>query len=90
MALADHQVFAYHSYCLNNASGAPTPVFLCRELVDAAWNAVNESLAHIGIGGFLTEFGAVGNDSDSMELLQWQCDGADALLQSWTYWTFKS
>jgi len=42
---------------------------------------------HCQVAGFLTEFGAVGEDKDSLELIKLQAEGADAALQSWAYWT---
>jgi len=85
-------VFAYHSYCPSNPDGSPAYMRLCRKLVGWGWDAVGRNLGHLGpsVGGFLTEFGAVGNDSDSLELLQLQASGADSLLQGWAYWTYKS
>jgi len=42
-------------------------------------------------GAFLTEFGAVsGNNTKSIEDLDWVVDGADKALQSWAYWQYKS
>jgi len=65
---------------------------LCRELVKGAWAGVERDLDHLGpnVGGFLSEFGAVGEDESSLELIRLQTEGADRLLQSWAYWTYKS
>jgi len=41
------------------------------------------------VGAFMTEFGAVSNDTINMELLTWQLEAADSAFQSWTYWQFK-
>jgi len=43
----------------------------------------------LGGGGFLTEFGAVGNLTRSIDTLDWIGEAADAFFQSWTYWQFK-
>eukprot|EP01065_Artemidia_motanka_P017140 TRINITY_DN206_c0_g2_i1.p2 TRINITY_DN206_c0_g2~~TRINITY_DN206_c0_g2_i1.p2 ORF type:complete len:521 (+),score=188.76 TRINITY_DN206_c0_g2_i1:65-1627(+) len=87
---ADREIFAYHSYCSNNAQGTPSPMWLCKLIVDSAWKGVTRNLAHLKLGGFLTEFGAAANDDDSAKLLKMQTDGADAQLQSWAYWTYRS
>jgi len=39
------------------------------------------TLLLLQVGGMLTEFGAVGEAEADLEVLRWQCDGADALLQ---------
>lgn len=38
----------------------------------------------------MTEFGAVDNATRNIALLEWQLQGADAMLQSWAYWQFKA
>ena len=38
----------------------------------------------------MTEFGAVGSDSVSLQLLETVLDAAEQRLQSWAYWNFKS
>ena len=58
-------------------------------MIGEAWNGVRDDLARMGTGGMLTEFGACGDDADSVELLRRQTEGADAQLQGWIYWTFK-
>jgi endoglycosylceramidase len=85
-------VFAYHSYCPSNPDGSPSHLPLCRELIHAAWKGVDRNLEHLGftVGGFLTEFGAVGDNETDVELLEWQTAKADDALQSWSYWTYKS
>jgi len=87
---ANRSVFAYHSYCASAPDGAPSPMPLCRLLVRSAWTGVSTDLANLGVGGFLTEFGAVGEDTDSLELIRLQTEGADKLFQGWSYWTYKS
>ena len=44
-------------------------------------NACVRTLLLLQVGGMLTEFGAVGEAEADLEVLRWQCDGADALLQ---------
>lgn len=51
---------------------------------------MERSLERLKLGGFLTEFGAVSNDDDSIHLLEKQAEGADKMFQSWAYWTYKN
>lgn len=88
-AYADRSVFAYHNYCADNSEGSPKPWLLCEIIVNGGWSATKKNLAKVQLGGFLTEFGAVGNDETSVKLLNLQTQQADALFQSWAYWSFK-
>ena len=85
-------VFAYHSYCASEPDGSPADWGLCEVLVRGAWEGAARNLNALGpsVGGFLTEFGAVSDDPKSLALLRLQTGGADSLLQSWAYWTYKS
>lgn len=87
---ANRSVYAYHSYCSNDADGTPKPMWLCRAIIHSGWGSVETDLDALKVGGFLTEFGAVGDDDDSLKLIELQTKGADDLFQSWAYWTFKS
>jgi len=82
-------VFAYHNYCPSGSDGSVTDWALCRELVHANWAGVVRNLDHLGptVGGMLTEFGAVGESEQDLELLDLQAASADQLLQGWAYWT---
>jgi endoglycosylceramidase len=86
---ADRQIYAYHLYCVNNSTGAPEPWLFCKYLVQDMWSMIKRDLKLLQLGGFLTEFGAVGNDGDSIKLLHEHASFADSFFQSWTYWTFK-
>ena len=86
-----HQVFAYHMYCPADDQGWPSnDKILCPLLVDAGWRWAKSSRKAMGVGGFLTEFGAVSDDDDSLSLLRSHLDHADKQFQSWTYWTYRS
>ena len=37
---ANRSVLSYHSYCANNAEGAPAPMGLCRKMISDAWEGV--------------------------------------------------
>ena len=86
MDYANRSVLSYHSYCANDAAGAPAPMGLCRTMIDRAWDGVRDDLKRVKTGGMLTEFGACGDDPASVELLRRQTEGADEQLQGWIYW----
>ena len=77
---------AYHIYCFNTTSIFLEPV--CRIAFDLAWGAAKRDVARLG-AGFMTEFGAVGEDRVSLTLLRWMVQFAEEYGQSWTYWQFK-
>jgi len=87
----DRQLFAYHSYCADfgNSTAKNLPLS-CQIILSKSWPWVKETLAQYHLGGFLTEWGAVGDSAVSLKLLQTQADSADEQFQSWTYWTYKS
>lgn len=87
---ANRSVFAYHIYCSNDADGTPKPMVLCRDIVKKEWEAATLNVANMKVGGFLTEFGAVSDDEDSITLLELQTSQADDHFQGWSYWTYKS
>lgn len=85
----DRQAFSFHVYCFNGTTAATLP--LCRLALEINWRTNLLSLARLGGGGrIVTEFGAVPQDSVSLEVLETVLDAADAHLTSWAYWTFKT
>lgn len=83
------QAYSYHVYCLNTTRRIWIP--LCKDIAMAgAWAAHTASRHRVGGGGMLTEFGAVGEDPVSLVFIKVGLDSADARLQSWAYWTYKS
>eukprot|EP00937_MAST-01D_sp_MAST-1D-sp2_P001081 g1081.t1 len=83
----DRQVLSYHIYCLDTL---PVPHVSCAAAYDLGWGAVAKSLRATNGGGFLTEFGAVSQSDLDLELITSMLDPADAHMQSWAYWNFKS
>jgi len=82
------QVYAYHVYCnpghgfLSNTS--------CHALQDLYLGRVAGFLRrNPGLGGFMTEFGAIGEDIEDMSKVEHLLDLADQHLQSWAYWSLK-
>ena len=89
-AYDDRQAFAYHLYCSSQAgTGEPDCGPLSLLLTDG-WKWAARSRKKVGGGGFLTEFGAVSDSNLSAALLDAMGAEADAQLQSWAYWTYKS
>lgn len=85
------QAYAYHLYCApSNNTASMAWKLLCDYVIDAGWRGVKRSLKKVGVGGFMTEFGAVDQDPGSMAAMELMADKADELLQSWSYWTYKS
>eukprot|EP01133_Synstelium_polycarpum_P009151 gene9151-10736_t len=62
---------------------------LCNGIDNMMWNESMSNMKHLGGGGFMTEFGAVGNVTNAYEMLEAMANDADRYLQSWAYWQFK-
>jgi hypothetical protein len=75
-------------YCFNNTKKILEPI--CDLALDLAWSASDRSRKALGGGAMMTEFGAVGSDPVSLQLLGTVLDAAEERLQSWAYWNFKS
>jgi len=84
----NRQALAYHVYCFNTTAVIALPI--CKLVIDDAWEANKRGRKRVKGGGFLTEFGAVGDDQVSLDLLEYVLSEADVQLQSWAYWTYKS
>jgi endoglycosylceramidase len=86
------QAFAYHIYCLNQntTNGDITNVTSCADYLEGAFVVAAADWKSIGGGHFMTEFGAVGGGPTSAAALTAQTTLADAMLESWSYWTWKS
>jgi len=84
------QGLAYHIYCApgDGAGGIVGPV--CEITQDLFWDTYHPFLdKHKSIGGFLTEFGAVGGNEEELDHLSRVMSTADETFQSWTYWQLK-
>lgn len=91
-ALGDdtQQGLAYHIYCEKGDGDSYISGVLC----DAAQEVFEDSYypflkAHRGIGGFMTEFGAVGGNAGELHHLDNLLAKSDEHFQSWTYWQLK-
>mmetsp|Transcript_118364 Transcript_118364/g.339732 ORF Transcript_118364/g.339732 Transcript_118364/m.339732 type:complete len:538 (-) Transcript_118364:380-1993(-) len=84
------QVFGYHIYCAPGDGRSGPAGFLCRTTQDTYTHLYYGFLRkHRGVGGFMTEFGAIGGSPRELEHLGRLLDLADGMFQSWTYWMLK-
>jgi len=92
-AYNDRQLLSYHAYCpLVASNGQPANKLLCDRYYQRYMESiVTGDLAKLKTAGFLTEWGALVDagalDADEANTLTGL---ADELIQSWTYWQFKS
>ena len=85
---ANREALAYHVYCPPGSNE-----FVCDGMIDLAWTWLQRSklsMTEGTIGSIMTEFGAVDDDPSSVRLLEKITRAADARLQSWFYWTYRS
>ncbi|EAL72387.1 hypothetical protein DDB_G0270074 [Dictyostelium discoideum AX4] len=85
----DRQVLSYHIYCATDRDGNPRHEYVCDGEDDIFLVSAMKDLKQTGGGGFMTEFGAVSNGTNSIEMLNYLTGSADKYLQSWTYWQLK-
>ncbi|CAD8189631.1 unnamed protein product [Paramecium pentaurelia] len=79
------EVFSYHVYCgIEKISS-----LICNRIHQLMYYLKMRNVNDLKIGGFLTEFGAVGDDQKSKDILDFILDKADSYQQSWTYWQYK-
>lgn len=84
------QAFAYHVYCFNqDAAGDITNMTVCDNQMKGTFAMTQADIARVGGGHFVTEFGALGDGSTSVEAIHHQTAVADTFLESWAYWTYK-
>ena len=83
----DREAFAFHLYCPPG-----TNEFICDGMIDLNWEWLRRTKARMKTtkATLMTEFGAVGNDPASIRLLNKVLTAAEALQQSWFYWTYRS
>jgi len=86
----DREVLSYHVYCgMVNTQGEPKYTWLCDLLDKKFSDAKKENVKSLQIGGFLTEFGALGNSESSAQEIERVLSNVDTVFHSWTYWQFK-
>lgn len=89
-AYDDRQAFAYHIYCgPQDSDGSPGSVILCDAEDTYFYSLYNSTIKRLGGGYFMTEFGAMANNSRGIDNMRYLTGQADRHLSSWTYWQFK-
>jgi len=87
----NRSIFSYHIYCADtNRQGEPSDEFLCELMEDWWFDIFVNDYKRIGGGGFLTEWGNMPNGPIDIETINFMTSQTDRLLQSWTWWQFKS
>ena len=99
----DKQVYSYHVYCgFVNSTGDPTNRYSCQVDDDLVIDSKENDVKRLKVclvelvfdqmnqtGGFITEFGALSNFTQSEYEIDWITGLSDQFLRSWTYWQFK-
>jgi len=89
-AYNDRQAYSYHVYCSpTDREGDPRNIIVCAGEDFVEYEIAVNDARRLGGGSFMTEFGALGNLTSSIEDIDWITDAADSFFQSWTYWQFK-
>jgi endoglycosylceramidase len=84
------QALAVHVYCNNlNSTGDEPDVKDCDASLTTQMGLAAQDFAKVGGGRAMTEFGAIGSDSNDADTLVHVLDLADAQGLSWMYWNFK-
>uniref|UniRef100_A0A7S1FFA1 Endoglycoceramidase n=1 Tax=Noctiluca scintillans TaxID=2966 RepID=A0A7S1FFA1_NOCSC len=87
----DQQGLAYHIYCIPGDGAGAVSSFECKVAQDLFWHTYAPFLRrHQGIGGFMTEFGAVGGNPLELKHLDRLFSMVDDQFQSWAYWELKT
>jgi len=84
------QGLAYHIYCFPGDGDNILADIICRASLALYYATYYPFLGeHKNVGGFMTEFGAVGGNPGELSHLDMLLQTADDHLQSWTYWMLK-
>ncbi|CAK62820.1 unnamed protein product (macronuclear) [Paramecium tetraurelia] len=86
----DREVYSYHIYCFNvDDYSIPKNEKVCNYM-DSFFFATKEGVAkHLGVGKFLTEFGAILDTPKGNKELDYLLDLMESKFTSWAYWEFK-
>ncbi|KAJ3444958.1 hypothetical protein M0812_10820 [Anaeramoeba flamelloides] len=84
-----NQVFSYHIYCSTNKNGTPNNLLFCNMTDELIWEDVWLSLDKMDVTGALTEFGAMPDNTNSIENLDYILRKVDSKFQSALYWQYK-
>lgn len=93
-AYNDRQALTYHIYCpwletdmpYKNKSLEQFDQDLCDVLNELEYDIRISDTKRLGVGGFLTEFGAEVQDKFGLEYLHHSMRKLDEAIHSWTYW----
>lgn len=86
----DRQIYSYHVYCPNfTPDGEITKPKECAVFDDLTFRSKGQNQKDLKIGGFLTEFGAIGNLTSASVELAYVTQEAEKRFHSWCYWQFK-
>lgn len=86
----EKQVFSYHLYCpLVTSQGQPTSPSFCKKFDELTLQSKFDNYKALGVGGFLTEFGALSDSTKSADEVLRITKFAEDNFQSWVYWQFK-
>lgn len=88
-AYNDRQAYSYHVYCLADSNGDPVNLGFCNLTDTIFYKERVDDYHRIGVGGFMTEFGALLGTEDGVSSLDFVLGEADKNIQSWAYWSFK-
>jgi len=87
----DRQVYSYHVYCApDNVTGDPLSENECAVINDLYFFSRTHDMRRMGVGGMMTEFGAMEGNVIGLENLNYILGITDSLIQGWGYWQFKS
>jgi len=86
----NRSILSYHVYCADFNSTGPKSRAVCDALDEEAMLVRMKDLGRLKCGGFLSEFGAMSNDTSAEEEITYVTSLADEYIQSWTYWQFKT
>ncbi|KAJ3431228.1 hypothetical protein M0812_02905 [Anaeramoeba flamelloides] len=84
-----NQVFSYHVYCSTDKNGSPKNLLFCNVTDELDWDDVWLSIDKMGVTGALTEYGAMPDNTISIENIHYIGKKVDSKFQSSLYWQYK-
>jgi endoglycosylceramidase len=86
----EKQVLSYHLYCpIVTSQGQPVYPSFCQKFDELTLQSKFDNYKRLGVGGFLTEFGALSDSTGSADEVLRITKFAEDNFQSWIYWQFK-
>lgn len=81
------EVFSYHVYCgIVDSYGAPKRNSVCIGLDHEFVKGKENNAKSLGVGAFMTEFGAIGNTAEAVKEGDRVISIVEEHFRSWTYW----